>query len=164
VPDLLTVTRDDFGDSRTLGRLHWRGDLFGHVCEDTDRGLDARMPESLIARLKVKAQTAIPVGRYRLTWTLSPSRGICTPRLEGVPNFRGILIHTGNTEDDTEGCILPGLTRAAHGVGKSRVACEWLYSRIERECAAGEQWITVQRDPAAWAARCAAVPGLGWEP
>ena len=165
-PDLLTLTRETFLDARTIGKLHYDGRFFGYVCEDRDRGLDARMPAALLAGLKVKAATAIPVGRYRLAWARSPSRGIETPRLLDVPGFQGILIHPGNDEADTEGCLLPGtvLLPGDAGVGRSQVACSWLYPRIRDAVAAGECWITVQRDPAAWAARCAAVPGLGWEP
>jgi len=165
-PDLLTLTRDAFLDARTIGRLYYDGRFFGYACEDTDRGLDARMPTALVSSLKVKARTAIPVGRYRLTWTLSPSRGIYTPRLSDVPGYQGILIHAGNTEADTEGCILPGtvLLPGDAGVGRSQVACSWLYTRIRDAVAAGECWITVQRDPAAWATRCAATPGLDWSP
>ena len=162
--DLLTLTRDVFTDRVTLGRLDWQGKAFGFAAEDTDRGLDARMPAKLLASLKVKAATAIPVGRYRLAWTLSPSRGIYTPRLLDVPGYQGILIHPGNDESDTEGCLLPGTQRSAVAVGHSRVACDWLYPHIRDAVAAGECWITVQRDAKAWAGRCAAVPGLGWEP
>lgn len=164
MPDLLTLTRATFADRVTIGRLDWQGRPFGFTAEDVDRGLNARMPSSLVASLKVKAATAIPVGRYRLSWTLSPSRGIYTPRLLDVPGFQGILIHPGNDEDDTEGCILPGTQASAVVVGHSRAACDWLYPRIRDAVAAGECWITVQRDPKAWAARCAAVPGLDWSP
>jgi hypothetical protein len=162
--DLLTLTRDVFGDRVTLARLDWQGKPFGFAAEDVDRGLDARMPTTLLAGLKVKAATAIPVGRYRLAWTLSPSRGVWTPRLLDVPGYQGILVHAGNDQDDTEGCLLPGLHRSAVAVTDSRRACDWLYPRIRDAAAAGECWITVQRDPVAWAARCAAVPGLSWEP
>lgn len=162
--DLLTLTRDVFSDRVTLSRFDYMGRPFGFAAEDVDRGLDARMPPGLLASLKVKGATAIPVGRYRLAWTVSPSRGVATPRLLDVPGFAGILIHAGNDEDDTEGCLLPGTQRSTVAIGHSRVACQWLYPRIRDAVAAGDCWITVQRDPAAWAARCAAVPGLGWEP
>ena len=164
--DLLTLTRTTFLDARTIGTLDWQGKPFGFACEDTDRGLDARMPAALVAGLKVKRATAIPVGRYQLVWAMSPSRGVYTPRLVAVPGFQGILIHPGNDEDDSEGCILPGtvLLPGDAGVGRSQVACSWLYPRIRDACASGPQYITVRRAALKWAARSGAVPGLEWEP
>jgi hypothetical protein len=165
-PDLLTLTRTTFLDARTLGTLGFKGEPFGYTCEDTDRGLDARMPAALLVSLKIKRSTAIPVGRYQLVWARSPSRGVETPRLLGVPGFQGILIHPGNDEADTEGCILPGtvLLSGGMGVGHSQIACSWLYPKIRDACASGPQYITVRREPVAWTRRCNAVPGLGWEP
>lgn len=51
---------------------------------------------------------AIPLGRYRLTLTLSPRFGRILPLLNAVPGFEGIRIHAGNKRDHTSGCILVG--------------------------------------------------------
>ena len=45
---------------------------------------------------KVAGKTAIPTGRYRVVMSYN------------VPHFTGIMIHTGNSVDDTRGCILVG--------------------------------------------------------
>lgn len=159
---ILAIIRDQFPSARTLSRLLLDDKAFGFVCEDMDRGLDAAMPIEEIIRRKVPGKTAIPIGRYRIAWKMSPKRKQFVPWLIGVPAFQNIQIHPGNTENDTGGCILPGLIRDIY-VGKSRLACLWLYPRIEAACASEAGcWIDVRRDPQAWAARLVAVPELGW--
>ncbi|EOD7162885.1 DUF5675 family protein [Campylobacter coli] len=46
-----------------------------------------------------------------------------------VPSSRAILIHWGNTDKDTKGCILLGLTKDNNNesVGQSRQACKEFY-------------------------------------
>jgi hypothetical protein len=39
---------------------------------------------------------------------LSPAKKRMLPRLLNVPGFSGILIHRGNTKNDSSGCILVG--------------------------------------------------------
>jgi hypothetical protein len=39
---------------------------------------------------------------------MSPSKQRLLLRLMDVPGFDGILIHRGNTEDDSSGCIIVG--------------------------------------------------------
>ncbi|EPU0104137.1 DUF5675 family protein, partial [Campylobacter jejuni] len=46
-----------------------------------------------------------------------------------VPASRAILIHWGNTDKDTQGCILLGLTKDNNNesIGQSRQACKEFY-------------------------------------
>lgn len=129
----LHLTRDIFTDTATLGRLDVDGKTFGYVCEDTDRGLDASMPLADIKARKVKGRTAIPAGTYKLGLHASPSHGGRQMlHLLDVPGFQFILIHAGNSNADTEGCQLPGLSRDPERmtVARSAPAVAWLEAQI----------------------------------
>jgi hypothetical protein len=141
----LKLTRDTFTATSTTGILLYNGDPFGYVLEDPDRGLDASDPATLSR--KIRKETCIPVGRYRVECVWSPSRGKFTPRLMDVPGFQGILVHTGNRPEDSEGCLLPGLSRGPDVVNNSTRAYTWLYPRLRD---ADEVWITIERDAGAW--------------
>lgn len=156
MPPTLHLTRDVFTPRATLGVLRWQGLDFGFVVEDEDRGLERDMTPAEVLAIKVASETAIPAGLYHVKTTHSPKYNRPMPVLLGVPGFRGIRIHSGNTERDTAGCLIPGLTRdtAAMTVGKSRRACAWLYEQIaELEAGGHPVTILIERDPAAWAAR-----------
>jgi hypothetical protein len=57
-----------------------------------------------------------------------------------VPNFKYILIHIGNTDDDTAGCPLTGSYIYSNniGIGGSTLAYEAVYPEIANAIAAGE--------------------------
>lgn len=61
-----------------------------------------------VAKWKVKNETAIPSGRYRLTLEPSNRFGPDTITINGVPGFSKIRMHGGTTIEDTEGCVLVG--------------------------------------------------------
>lgn len=117
----LTIRRNtsESGPGYTHGRV--LTDEGGFVCwslEDEDRGLTQEMPLETIRRIKVKGKTAIPKGRYKVKLKVSPSLGGRSyakpyggrfPYLENVPGYEGVMLHPGNTPEDTDGCILPGM-------------------------------------------------------
>ncbi|EAL6002315.1 hypothetical protein GHZ00_07085 [Campylobacter coli] len=90
----------------------------------------------------------IPEGNYNLK-RHSPSRFENTLRSitkkdddtminvfnEKVPFDRHILIHWGNTDKDTKGCILLGLTKDNNNesVGQSRQACKEFYDLMYKQ-------------------------------
>lgn len=53
--------------------------------------------------------SCIPVGEYAYNIVSSFRHGRCFS-INGVPNRSAILIHAGNGDADTQGCILPGLS------------------------------------------------------
>lgn len=102
----------------TIGKFYVDGDYVCDTLEPTDRGLDAKMSIAQLSGLKQKGRTAIPIGKYMVAMNMVSSRfgnrpkyAFCNgrlPRLLNVPVFDGVLIHIGNTEADTAGCILVG--------------------------------------------------------
>ena len=151
----IQLVRDVFSETATLGRLLIDFDdggglkPFGFTVEDVDRGLTSNMGLELIAAIKVKGKTAIPYGRYRVLCQTSGKYGPDTPTLVGVPGFQYIRIHQGNDEEDTEGCILPGMERseASMTVSRSKVAVTWLRNQIYRRCEEGVPvWFEIVRE------------------
>jgi hypothetical protein len=59
--------------------------------------------------------SCIPEGDYPLVYVRSERLKKFTPRLLGVPNRSGILVHGGDVAADTDGCILAGLERLPDG-------------------------------------------------
>jgi hypothetical protein len=52
----------------------------------------------------------IPAGTYVLRRTVWHKTGVETYEIVGVPGHSRILVHWGNVEEDTEGCVLLGLS------------------------------------------------------
>jgi len=124
----------------TIGRMEINGRYFCDTLEDTDRGLRESMTEDEIAALKVKGATAIPTGTYRIDMqTRSQRFGRVLPRLVSVKGYSGVLIHSGNTADDTEGCILVGENRERGKVLNSRATLEHLLVFLRAAQAEGEE-------------------------
>ena len=80
---------------------------------------------------KVAGRTAIPAGRYAVAVTWSPHLKEWLPLLLHVPLFEGIRIHTGNTAQDTRGCILVGENRKPGMVLNSRRTLSLLMKRLK---------------------------------
>lgn len=82
------------------------GAFLAHTLEDVVRL--TRNEDDTISGQKIKGKTAIPAGRYEIVITHSNRFKKPLPLLLNVPQFEGIRIHAGNTDADTEGCILVG--------------------------------------------------------
>ena len=124
------VIRYELAPTYTLGTVAIDGKPFGYSCEDVDRGLDQSMSLADIAAGKVKTQTAIPAGTYKLGVRYSPKHNAEVVYLRDVPGFQFIEIHAGNTSADTDGCLLFGLHPGAGCVTDSRKAMTWFDSHV----------------------------------
>lgn len=136
----------------TIGNLYVDGKFFCNTIEDCDRGLRQDLPLSVNQKRKVKNETAIPTGRYRVTLGVKspkmsqrPAYDFCqgyVPRLINVPAFDGILIHIGNTERDSAGCIIVGENKVKGKVINSTETFKKLYDVLKK--ATGNIYITIQ--------------------
>lgn len=92
---------------------------------------------------------AIPVGRYPVLMSFSPHFQMMLAQVRNVPGRTDILIHDGNTDRDTEGCILVGLQRITPGeIAHSNAARLALQSKIAMARAHSEEvWIDVVNPP-----------------
>lgn len=118
----------------TPGTLYLDGVYFCQTLEDKERVE------------KVYAKTAIPTGRYKITLTMSNRFKQVLPLLHDVPNFTGVRIHSGNTIDHTEGCILVGQDSDDDDawLGNSRVTMAALMRRLVPAANSGQEiWITI---------------------
>lgn len=104
----------------TIGKMYINGEYFCDTIEDVDRGLKQTDDLKRISDIKVKGQTAIPTGEYIVTKTFSTRFKRNMYLLNNVPGFEGIRIHSGNTEKDTEGCLILGKNKAVGKVLESR--------------------------------------------
>lgn len=150
----LIVDRKWKRQSYTISNLTIDGKWFCNVLEDTDRGLDDSMSLAKIKELKKPSITAIPKGTYEITLDVISPR-FCTktfykqvcdgklPRLLNVKGFEGILIHAGNTDKDTDGCLLVGQNKVKGQVINSQATFKELYKLLKDKHDKGEK-ITIK--------------------
>lgn len=105
--------------------------------------------------VKVHGETRIPAGSYRVLLRKEGGfhqrysakfgdwhRGML--HLQDVPGFTWVLIHIGNDDDDTAGCILLGESARRNWVGSSTDAYKRLYPPIRDALLRNEEvWIDV---------------------
>lgn len=147
----LYVRRISTGDESTLGTMYER---------QPDLEFWAFTMEDQPNEPKVKGETRIPAGRYKIelrteggmhgrySKKFSWHRGMLW--LQDVPDFTWVYIHYGNYEKDTDGCILVGDGAQSNAledgmVMSSVAAYTRIYERIMQAMDAGEEvWITVE--------------------
>lgn len=80
---------------------------------------------------KIPGKTAIPTGTYKIILSYSKRFKQVMPELIDVPNFTHVRIHSGNSPQDTEGCILVGTSDGRGKIFHSREAYRSLMDIIE---------------------------------
>lgn len=110
----LHLQREPSVNARTFGSLYINGLWQCWTLEDA------------IRPSKIPKQTAIPSGTYSVVLTESHRFQRILPLLLSVPGYEGVRMHSGNTIEDTEGCILVGTVREDSRILNSRVAIDAL--------------------------------------
>lgn len=72
--------------------------------------------------IKVPGDSCIPSGQYTIKLQHSTHFNRLMPYLQNVPGFDGVMIHWGNDEKDTKGCILVGENTVKGKVTSSKIS------------------------------------------
>lgn len=120
----IKLVRIEAHPTTTIGKLYIDGVFECYTLEDRDR-LAQGLP-------KLAGETAIPRGTYKVTLEKSPRFGVILPRLHKVPQFEGVLIHSGNFPRDTDGCILVGTRERDSFIEESKKALAALMSKMQK--------------------------------
>ena len=110
--------------------------------------------------VKVRGETRVPAGTYKLELRTEGGfhnkykdrygkfhKGML--HVTNVPNFEFILIHTGNTDEHTAGCLLVGDSQENNVIvkdgfiGKSTNAYKRIYPDISKEISEGKE-VTIE--------------------
>lgn len=125
----------------TVSRLFINGKPSVLILQDGHRDVkeygDTRIPAG---RYEIKLRKAGGFHqRYLAKYGASFHKGML--ELQAVPNFTWILIHIGNTPEDTKGCLLTGTTSSNSNcfVGGSEKAYLELYPQVANAITAGQR-------------------------
>jgi len=61
------------------------------------------------------------------------------PRILNIPGYDGVLIHPGNTANDTSGCLIVGKNTVVGKVTESRVVFKQLYTKLKEAVSSGQK-------------------------
>tara|TARA_R100000152_G_C6735971_1_gene160175 strand:+ start:273 stop:863 length:591 start_codon:yes stop_codon:yes gene_type:complete len=144
----LQVVRHQFGTDATCGILYINGSFECYTLEDQYQAV------------KVMHETCIDDGEYEIKFKKwggfhkkyqerygGDHYGML--HVQNVPNFSDILIHTGNTDEHTSGCLLLGETQQDLDMGKdgfigsSKNAYLKAYKKIAKELLIGTK-VTIE--------------------
>jgi len=144
----LQVIRTQFGKDATNGMLFINGIFECYTLEDQYQAV------------KVMHETCIPEGTYDIKFRKvggfherysakyqNAHYGML--HIQDVPNFTYILIHSGNTDEHTSGCLIVGETQqdldiSDDGfVGSSVVAYKKMYSKVANQLLQGKS-VTIE--------------------
>ena len=140
----LQVLRTQFGKDATNGMLFIDGVFECYTLEDQYQAV------------KVMHETCIPEGTYDINFRKTGGfHAKYTERyknahygmlhIQDVPNFTYILIHTGNSDEHTSGCLIVGETQqdldiSKDGfIGSSTVAYKKMYAKVAGQLLQGKK-------------------------
>ena len=139
----LTVVRTQFGTDATNGMLFVDGIFECYTLEDQYQAV------------KVMHETCIPEGTYNIEFRRTGgfhekykkrygNAHYGMLHLQDVPNFTYILIHAGNTDEHTSGCLIVGETQQDLDIsddgfiGHSGKAYSKLYNKVSKDLLLGK--------------------------
>jgi len=129
----IQVKRVEFSEKSTISDCYVNGEWVCYILEDKDRQRQENGSVVVWNKdLKVPKETAIPRGRYEVIVSFSNRFNKYLPLLLAVPAYEGVRIHPGNTDADTEGCLLPGTWKGKDQVSESRKAFKKLFALIQK--------------------------------
>ena len=127
------------------GGLGWACNTLEPPCLEWKTALSMEAVKKMPEKCESLKPFAIPEGRYAVVISYSPKFKQWLPILLGVPMFKGIRIHAGNTAKDTQGCILVGENKAKGKVYNSRLWLNRLKEKIVEAQQNGEAiWLTIK--------------------
>lgn len=131
---ILSLHRTSLGPAATLGKLYVDDAYECVTLEDVVRDLG---PDG---SGKVQDATAIPAGTYAIKIGPSPAhQNRLFMRLQDVPFFSGIMIHSGNDDVDTCGCVLVGqVVDGPDHIHGGSLALPVLFAKVQRVLDGGE--------------------------
>jgi len=144
----LTVVRTQFGTDATNGLLFINGVFECYTLEDQYQAV------------KVMHETCIPEGTYDIQFRKTggfhakyseryKNAHYGMLHIQDVPNFTYILIHTGNTDEHTSGCLIVGETQqdleiSKDGfIGSSTTAYKKMYAKVAAQLLQGKK-VTIE--------------------
>ena len=144
----LTVVRTQFGTDATNGLLFIDGIFECYTLEDQYQAV------------KVMHETCIPEGTYDIKFRKTggfhakyseryKNAHYGMLHIQDVPNFTYILIHTGNSDEHTSGCLIIGETQqdldiSKDGfIGSSAVAYKKMYAKVAGQLLQGKD-VTIE--------------------
>lgn len=151
----IVVKRIALKDDYTIGKMYVDGAYLCDTLEDKVRDYNKDGDLEDANEQKVYGKSAIPYGRYEIAIdVVSPKYaqrasyiwcGGYLPRLLNVPHFDGILIHAGNSAEDSAGCLLVGENKIKGRLVNSMATLKRLYAILKSADAKDEQiWITIE--------------------
>jgi len=125
---IIHLMRNTYFTDCTMGELLINDKHFGYTLEDVVRA----------DKIKIKGETAIPSGFYRVSVSMSSRFKKEMIEIHNVPMFKGIRIHGGNDDDDTEGCPLLGKNISGNKIWDCSEVNNLLVNLVKEEEEKGE--------------------------
>ena len=129
----IRVRRIALKDTYTIGKMYINGEYVCDVLEDKVRDVNKNGVFDN-EETKVVGRTAIPYGTYEITMDVKSTKFSdfeqypwakeydgYLPRLTNVPLFVGVLLHVGNSDVDSSGCLLVGENKVVGKVINSTI-------------------------------------------